>query len=68
LYFLEIPPEGETLPLPDTKESELYLWNMTRTCIELTHNYGTEDDPDFKVSFVLLYICKKKFLILILGQ
>jgi lactoylglutathione lyase len=58
LYFLEIPPEGETLPTPGTPESLDYLWNMKGVCLELTHNYGTEDDADFKVSFELLETLK----------
>eukprot|EP00607_Mallomonas_marina_P001948 CAMPEP_0182428278 /NCGR_PEP_ID=MMETSP1167-20130531/21880_1 /TAXON_ID=2988 /ORGANISM="Mallomonas Sp, Strain CCMP3275" /LENGTH=349 /DNA_ID=CAMNT_0024611061 /DNA_START=111 /DNA_END=1160 /DNA_ORIENTATION=+ len=50
LYFLTILPEGETTPEPGTKESETYLWTMPGTCLELTHNYGTENDDNFKVN------------------
>ncbi len=49
LYFLAILPEGETGPEPGTQESEDYLWTMKGTCLELTHNYGTENDPEYKV-------------------
>lgn len=43
-------PEGEVGPIPGTKEAEQYLWSMKGTCLELTHNHGTENDPAFKVS------------------
>lgn len=50
LYFLAIFPVGESFELtPGTKESEEYLWSMKGTCLELTHNYGSESDPEFKV-------------------
>jgi hypothetical protein len=42
------------LPTPGTPEALDYLWNMKRNCLKLTHNYGTEDDPDFKVSFCVI--------------
>jgi hypothetical protein len=32
-----------------TVESERYLWTMKGTCLELTHNYGSESDESFKV-------------------
>jgi len=49
LYFLERPREGQALPgsVPSA-ESEKYLWTMQGTTLELTHNHGTESDPDFK--------------------
>jgi lactoylglutathione lyase len=50
LYFLAILPEGEISPPPGTPESEDYLWNMNTVCLELTHNYGTENDAAFKVN------------------
>jgi len=50
LYFLAILPEGEVVPAPGTPESEEYLWTMNGTCLELTHNYGTENDPTFQVN------------------
>ncbi|EDQ85719.1 uncharacterized protein MONBRDRAFT_11616 [Monosiga brevicollis MX1] len=48
LYFMASLPEGETCPEPGTKESEQFLWNMPYVCVELTHNHGTETDPEFK--------------------
>jgi lactoylglutathione lyase len=49
LYFLERTRDGVTLPTPGTKESEKYLWSMQGTTLELTHNHGSEEDPDFSV-------------------
>ena len=51
LYFLATVPEGEILPTPGTPESASYLWNMKGTCLELTHNHGSENDEDFKVLY-----------------
>lgn len=50
LYFLERPHDGASLPTPGTAESEKYLWNMKGVCLELTHNHGSENDPNFKVN------------------
>ncbi|KAL8450472.1 hypothetical protein Emed_002560 [Eimeria media] len=50
LYFLERPRDGVKLPNPGTKEAEKYLWNMKGVCLELTHNHGSENDPNFKIS------------------
>ena len=51
LYFLGIPPAGEPAwPEPGTKESEERLWSMPFSCIELTHNWQTETQDDFKVN------------------
>jgi lactoylglutathione lyase len=50
LYFLIIPRDDEILPEPCTEASEAYLWTMSGSCLELTHNYGSEVDPDFKVN------------------
>lgn len=50
LYFLERPRDGTTLPKPGTPDAEKYLWNMKEVCLELTHNHGTENDPNFKVN------------------
>lgn len=48
LYFLTTLPQGETYDLiPGTKEAHDYLWNMEGVALELTHNHGTESDPDF---------------------
>jgi lactoylglutathione lyase len=33
---------------PGTPEAHAYLWNMEGVVLELTHNHGTERDPDFK--------------------
>lgn len=49
LYFLATLPEGEVGPVPGTKEAEKYLWSMKGTCLELTHNHGSEDDANFLV-------------------
>eukprot|EP00931_Biecheleriopsis_adriatica_P115476 TRINITY_DN91261_c0_g1_i1.p1 TRINITY_DN91261_c0_g1~~TRINITY_DN91261_c0_g1_i1.p1 ORF type:complete len:351 (-),score=65.03 TRINITY_DN91261_c0_g1_i1:195-1247(-) len=50
LYFLERPRNGQSLPenVP-SPESEEYLWGMQGTTLELTHNHGSESDPNFKV-------------------
>lgn len=47
LYFLASLPDGEVHPEPGTPESNRYLWTFPRTVLELTHNHGTESDPDF---------------------
>lgn len=42
-------PEGTKYDLtPGTKEAHDYLWTMDGVALELTHNYGTETDNDFK--------------------
>ncbi len=33
---------------PGTDEAHRYLWTMTGTTLELTHNYDTEKDEAFK--------------------
>lgn len=50
LYFMTTVPDGTVLPTPGTKEAEQYLWNMKGTCLELTHNHGSETNEDFKVN------------------
>jgi lactoylglutathione lyase len=50
LYFMTTVPEGTVLPTPGTKEAEQYLWTMKGTCIEFTHNHGSETDDSFKVN------------------
>eukprot|EP01039_Chlorochromonas_danica_P007866 gene7866-8678_t len=51
LYFLEILPKDQPYTLtPGTPEAENYLWTMPGTCLELTHNYGSESDEAFKVN------------------
>ena len=59
MYFLAILPEGEEVPPPGTPESEDYLWRMKGTCLELTHNYGSETDSDFKVCLSLIMRIRK---------
>mmetsp|Transcript_13029 Transcript_13029/g.43347 ORF Transcript_13029/g.43347 Transcript_13029/m.43347 type:complete len:348 (-) Transcript_13029:530-1573(-) len=51
LYFLERPRDAAAaaLPSPGTKASEAYLWSMTGTTLELTHNHGSEEDDSFSV-------------------
>ena len=49
LYFLATLPTGAPYNLQaGTQEAHDYLWNMAGTTLELTHNYGTETDPDQK--------------------
>ena len=49
LYFLTTLPAGETYPhTPGTAEAHKYLWTMKGSTLELTHNYGTETQDDFK--------------------
>jgi lactoylglutathione lyase len=55
LYFLAILPHGHAAPTPGTPESEKYLWTFSGTCLELTHNHGSEDDNSFEVWYYLLY-------------
>jgi lactoylglutathione lyase len=50
LFFLASVPDGFTLPYEDTESDEAfkYLNQIDYTVLELTHNHGTESDPDFK--------------------
>jgi len=49
LYFLMTLPQGTTYDLePGSEEAHGYLWNVSGTVLELTHNYGTEKKEDFK--------------------
>jgi lactoylglutathione lyase len=49
LYFLTTLPEDEKYTLePGTVEAHKYLWTTKHVTIELTHNYGTESQEDFK--------------------
>ncbi|CAM9402301.1 unnamed protein product [Ectocarpus fasciculatus] len=50
LYFLAILPEGFTPPTPGTADAEEYLWTMNGVCLELTHNYGSEEEDSFAVN------------------
>ena len=45
LFFLTTLGEGETLPAAE--EDRIAWLSRVRTVLELTHNWGTEDDPDF---------------------
>lgn len=48
LYFLTTLAEGEQYDLvPGSKEAHGYLWSMEGVALELTHNYGTEEDAGF---------------------
>lgn len=46
LYFLHRPVEGESAP-EDAGERTAWTFSQ-RGILELTHNWGTEDQPDFK--------------------
>lgn len=49
LYFLTTLPPGETYTLtPGTQQAHDYLWSMEGVALELTHNHGTERDPEFQ--------------------
>jgi len=50
IYFLTILEPGVTAPQPGTPEAAAFLWNYKGTVIELTHNHGTEDNPDYKAN------------------
>ena len=53
LYFLGILKEGQDWPeIEDTKATEKALWTMPHgmSCLELTHNWGSENDKDFVVN------------------
>lgn len=45
LYFLAYLADGETIP-EDPAERARFIFNR-ETTLELTHNWGTESDPDF---------------------
>lgn len=47
---MAILPEGELTPEVGTPESEEYLWRFKGVTLELTHNYGSETDAEFKVN------------------
>ena len=49
LYFLTTLPDGETYShTPGSDAAHKYLWTMGGSTLELTHNYGTENDAAFK--------------------
>ena len=45
-YLAQVPP-GEEFPDPESDEAPDFVRNMFPQVLELTHNHGTEDDPDF---------------------
>lgn len=47
LYFLHRPAEGEAPPPEDAGERTAWTFAQ-RGILELTHNWGTEDDPAFR--------------------
>lgn len=53
VYFLERTREGQVVPNctleKTTIENERYLWSMSGSTLELTHNHGAEMDDNFKV-------------------
>ena len=55
LYFLGLPRDGAATPEPGTPEAHDYLWNMSGTCLELTHNHGTENDDAFQYNNGMLH-------------
>lgn len=45
LFFLTTLPEGEIYDLvPGTQEAHDYMWSIEGTALELTYNYGTENE------------------------
>eukprot|EP00596_Hydrurales_sp_CCMP1899_P008619 CAMPEP_0119043406 /NCGR_PEP_ID=MMETSP1177-20130426/21597_1 /TAXON_ID=2985 /ORGANISM="Ochromonas sp, Strain CCMP1899" /LENGTH=357 /DNA_ID=CAMNT_0007011415 /DNA_START=193 /DNA_END=1269 /DNA_ORIENTATION=+ len=51
LYFLAcLPADVKFDCIPGTPESEKYLWSSDHTCLELTHNHGSESDANFCVN------------------
>jgi lactoylglutathione lyase len=45
LFFLTTLPDGEKYPLtPGTQEAHDYMWSIDGTALELTYNYGTEEE------------------------
>lgn len=49
IYFLTTLPTGTEYKLtPGTQEAHDYMWSIEGTCLELTYNYGTETQEDFK--------------------
>lgn len=48
LYFLGTFPEGTKLPDPTSPEAGEFARSVSSCLLELTHNHGTESDPDFK--------------------
>ena len=47
LYFLATLRNKEWHQEPESEEARQHLWNFDGTCLELTHNWGTEEDESF---------------------
>ena len=49
LYFMGTFPAGTEMPNdPASEEAWEWISSLSSTLLELTHNHGTESDPDFK--------------------
>lgn len=48
LYFMGTFPEGTKLPDPTSEEADHFARSISGVLLELTHNHGTENQPDFK--------------------
>jgi lactoylglutathione lyase len=49
VFFLTTLKEGDEYTLtPGTQEAHDFMWSIEGTCLELTYNYGTETQEDFK--------------------
>jgi len=47
LYFLAQLPPGTQYPDPTSEDAHHFVKTLFHPVLELTHNHGTEDDPDF---------------------
>ena len=47
LYFLAHLPPGTQHPDPESKEASEFIMKMHQQVLEITHNHGTESDPEF---------------------
>jgi len=47
LYFLASLEEGQQYPEPNSSEASEFVKALFNPVLELTHNHGTENDPDF---------------------
>eukprot|EP00667_Euglena_gracilis_P017896 EG_transcript_18923 len=47
LYFMANLPEGTAAPAPDSEGAAEFCKNLFHPVLELTHNHGTETQPDF---------------------
>jgi len=48
LYFFACLPTGVTAPNPKSEEAYDFFKTLWNPVLELTHNHGTESDPNFK--------------------